>query len=59
MLTASLRGCCDAYPGAPALAAQLVGALKAAGYIIVTADAIRLAQAMSAEQAREDIREAA
>lgn len=45
ILTASLRGCCDGYVGAPALAVQLVSALRVAGWIIVREDAIRLAQA--------------
>jgi hypothetical protein len=57
VLTAELRGCCNSYVGAPALAVQCVSALRAAGYIIVREDAIRLAQA----HARDgwEIREAA
>lgn len=55
VLTAELRGCCNGYVGAPALAVQCVAALRAAGWIIVREDAIRLAQA----HARADIREAA
>ena len=45
VLTAELRGCCNGYVGAPALAAQCVAALRADGWIIVRHDAIRLAQA--------------
>ncbi|WP_181168644.1 hypothetical protein [Mesorhizobium sp. B2-5-6] len=50
VLTASLRGCYAAYPGAPALAVQLVAALRAAGWIIVRNDAIKLAQAHAREE---------
>lgn len=45
VLTAELRGCCNGYVGAPALAVQCVSALRTAGWIIVREDAIRLAQA--------------
>ncbi|WP_292131201.1 hypothetical protein [Mesorhizobium sp.] len=45
VLTAELRGCCNGYVGAPALASQCVAALRAAGWIIVREDAIKLAQA--------------
>jgi hypothetical protein len=55
VLTDTLRGCVDGYVGAPALAVQCVSALRAAGWIVVRDDAIRLAQA----HARADIREAA
>lgn len=44
ILTAELRGCCNGYIGAPALAAQLVSALRVAGYIIVPKGAIGRAQ---------------
>lgn len=50
VLTAALRGCVNGYVGAPALATQLIGALRSAGYIIVTADAIRLTQAHAREE---------
>ncbi len=50
VLTAALRGCVDAYPGAPALATKLVAALRADGWIIVRADAIKLAQAHAREE---------
>lgn len=45
ILTTELRGCCNGYVGAPALAVQLVSALRVAGWIVVRDDAIRLAQA--------------
>jgi hypothetical protein len=48
VLTAELRGCCNGYIGAPALAVQCIAALRAAGWIIVRDDAIRLAQASHA-----------
>ncbi|MBB6299939.1 hypothetical protein GGE67_000532 [Rhizobium leucaenae] len=34
-----------------------LAALRAAGWIVVRANAIRLAQSMAAEQARDDVRE--
>lgn len=54
VLTASLRGCCAAYPGAPALAVQLVAALRAAGWIVVKEGAIAAAQREAVAAYRED-----
>ncbi|MER9697638.1 hypothetical protein [Mesorhizobium sp. M0146] len=56
VITAELRGCVNGYVGAPSLAVQLVSALRAAGYIIVRDDAIRLAQAHTAGEMREKAR---
>lgn len=55
VLTAELRGCCNGYVGAPALAVQLIAALRSSGWIIVREDAIRLAQGHSAAEARGEI----
>lgn len=54
VLTAELRDCCNGYVGAPALAVQCVSALRAAGWIIVRHDAIRLAQREAVAAYRED-----
>lgn len=54
VLTAELRGCCNGYVGAPALAVQCVAALRAAGWIIVREDAIRLAQAHAVDEADKE-----
>ena len=54
VLTAELRGCCNGYVGAPALAVQCVAALRAAGYLIVREGAIGAAQREAVAAYRED-----
>lgn len=54
VLTAELRGCCNGYIGAPALAAQCVAALRASGWIIVRKGAIGEAQREAVRQWEED-----
>lgn len=54
VLTAELRGCCNGYIGAPALAVQCVAALRAAGWIIVREGALGAAQREAVAAYRED-----
>ena len=54
VLTDTLRGCCNGYVGAPALAVQCVAALRAAGYLIVREGAIGAAQREAVAAYRED-----
>lgn len=56
VLTASLRGCVNGYVGAPALAVQLISALRAEGWLVVRDDAIRLAQAHAADEMKTKAR---
>jgi hypothetical protein len=54
VLTDALRGCCNGYVGAPALALQCASALRAAGWIIVREGSIGAAQREAVAAYRED-----